>query len=74
VPAHKLLHQHRFADASLPADQHRAAIARCGGAQERRQLIETVIAFEKVHRASSALSRHLPKERSLEKENKQVTL
>jgi hypothetical protein len=54
---HKPLHQRRFADPSLSTDQHSPPVTGSSCAQEFRQLIETVVSFEKVHRASSALSR-----------------
>ena len=54
---HKLLHQRRFADASLPADEYSPPMAGCGRTKEYRQLLETVVTFEKVHTASSALSK-----------------
>jgi hypothetical protein len=54
---HKLLHQRRFADASLPADEYSPPMAGCGRTKEYRQLLETVVTFEKVHTASSAKKR-----------------
>jgi len=47
-----------FADASLPTDQHCPPLSGRSHAQKLRQLPETVLTFEKVHRASSAFSKY----------------